>query len=241
MIVPTASRPWLELESVDSTQILAASYVRRELDGPIPGVITANHQTGGKGRQNRVWFSQPGTSLAMSLILSEYADHAKPWLLGMAVAAATACALHLELRWPNDLGLNGKKVGGILSEIIRDPEGRGIPIVGVGVNLSVYDFPAEIADIATSYHQHRADVLTPKAAAEKILKRLETMPDPSEWSDLRPIWMMFDQTPGKRFVLPDGSIATAVSIGPEGQLLASVEGEMQEVFVADGQFGHTPA
>jgi biotin-[acetyl-CoA-carboxylase] ligase BirA-like protein len=134
--------PRLRLEETESTQKVAAQAL---LDGLSPSAILTRKQTHGRGRFNREWVAEPGSSLAVSLIFTQYAGHPRPWLIGMSVAAAAAAVLHCQVQWPNDVTLQGKKLGGILTDMLPDKIGRSIPVVGVGVNLGPMDFPAELA------------------------------------------------------------------------------------------------
>src|SRR5467141_2630837 len=110
----------LRLGSVTSTQDVA-----REL--PIGSVVVADHQTAGRGRLSNRWEAPPGTALLVSFVLAP-----NPLLsLAAGVAAAEACGKDVRLKWPNDLLLDGRKVGGILVE--TTPEKA---ICGVGVNLT---------------------------------------------------------------------------------------------------------
>jgi len=221
---------WLELDAVGSTQDEAAALLRA--GSPCPRVILARSQTQGRGRLGREWHSPPEASLAMSMILSERKDHPRPWLLGMALACAAAGVFHAKVRWPNDLFLDGKKLGGILTELVE-----GVPVIGIGVNLNQTTFPAELSEIATSLALHRPGVCEPRAAAEKVLARFEAIPVPADWSDLSPVWSLYDDTPGKRFRLPSGEVAVAVGVGPHGELLCSVEGESRIVMAAEAILG----
>ncbi len=224
------------LPEVVSTQDLAIEAVKtgqREATAWM-----ASHQTAGRGRFQRAWHSNPGESFALSIVFWDYADHSKPWLIGMAAALAAAGATHGKVRWPNDIVLENKKLGGVLTEVITDPEGRRIPVVGIGINLMQTEFPAEIAEIATSLSLHRPNaVIDASRLAKLYLDRLNQMPEPENWSALRSIWMHFDQTPGKEYKLHNGDVAVGIGIGPEGELICAVEGETQNVLVADALFG----
>lgn len=234
---PLESGPWLELAEVESTQAAAIGLLRDPGAAEVPGVVFARQQTKGKGRFGRTWLSEEGDSLTMSLVYGAYADHPKPWLIGMAAGIAAAGALHSMLRWPNDLIIEGRKLGGILTELITDSSGRKVPVVGIGVNLGQTAFPPEIAGIATSLALHRKGPFDPVAIAQKILERLADLPEPDSWHALAPVWELFDDTPGKLYRLPDGTAATALSVGPEGELLCSVEGESVTVMAAEALFG----
>jgi BirA family biotin operon repressor/biotin-[acetyl-CoA-carboxylase] ligase len=115
---------------LDSTNRLAAELARA--GAPDGVVIGADHQTAGRGRRGRSWESRPGASLLVSVILRP-----APALVTLAagVAAAEACeavaGVEVGLKWPNDLLLEGVKLGGILSELVGDAA-----IVGLGLNLA---------------------------------------------------------------------------------------------------------
>lgn len=225
---------WLVVDSVDSTQRLAAQCLRE--DRPV-GAIMALEQTQGVGRFGRPWFSQPGDSLMVSFIFREYADHPKPYLISMAFALATAGALHCQVRWPNDLVIGERKVAGVIAELLPDSSGRRVPVIGIGVNLNQTEFPEEVSDRAISLRQAHGKVSEARDIAEKIVARLKSMPEPDEWSDLYPIWMLFDRTPGKRYRLASGEESVAIGVGSGGQLLCSVEGESRSVLAAEALFG----
>ena len=112
--------PVLRLGTVTSTQDVAR-------DLAVGSVVVADYQTGGRGRLERRWISPVGTALLVSFVLQP-----NPLLsLAAGVAAAEACGRGVRLKWPNDLLLDGRKVGGILVE--TTPEKA---ICGVGVNLT---------------------------------------------------------------------------------------------------------
>jgi len=110
----------LRLGSVGSTQDVA-----RELD--IGAVVVAEHQTAGRGRLDRRWEAPPGTALLASFVLAP-----SPVLsLAAGVAAAEACGAGVRLKWPNDLLIGDRKVGGILVETTAQKA-----VCGVGINLT---------------------------------------------------------------------------------------------------------
>ena len=117
---------WLELDETASTQDEALHRLT-EPDGP--DVVFASHQTSGRGRFGRTWHSNRGESLTMSLILRTAADHPRPWLCGMIAAIEAARLLDCRVRWPNDLTLDGRKLGGILTDVKPDQNGRMIPVL----------------------------------------------------------------------------------------------------------------
>jgi BirA family biotin operon repressor/biotin-[acetyl-CoA-carboxylase] ligase len=202
-----------------STQDELARWVRSG-NQSIVGV-RADFQSRGRGRLGRAWLTPPGQALALSLALYAYTDWSQPQLLGMAIALATAEALDLRLRWPNDLVLETehgvRKVGGILSEMIPSG-GRRIPVIGIGINLTVREFPPELAETATSLQLAGRPAVTPVKAQERILGAIPTVPEPVSWSALKELWRRRDITPGKRYVV-DGQVGEAVAIDDEGHLV----------------------
>ncbi len=223
------------LSETESTQDILLTGIRNNTQHP--GIVVAHHQTKGRGRFDRVWESSPGESLCMSIAFENYANHPRPWLIGMSCAVAVASALHTQVRWPNDLTIRKRKVAGILTEIATTPAGDRIPVVGIGVNLNQAAMPPELSEIATSFLIERGHPLDVEETAHFILAAIEELPDPQQWADLHPIWMLFDDTPGKHFKLADRGAATALGIGPEGELLCSVDGETTSVMAADAIFG----
>ncbi|MDC8770372.1 biotin--[acetyl-CoA-carboxylase] ligase [Paucibacter sp. hw8] len=116
-------------------------YGRRAHDMQ-PCLLVAEHQTHGRGRLGRAWLSAPGSSLTFSLALNlAPADWSG---LSLAVGCAIAEALEpsqsanhaprLTLKWPNDIWLDGRKLGGILIETVTAGEGR-MAVIGVGLNI----------------------------------------------------------------------------------------------------------
>jgi BirA family biotin operon repressor/biotin-[acetyl-CoA-carboxylase] ligase len=231
---PLAAGEWCELDEVDSTQRVAAE---RLLTSTPAGVVFAHNQTAGKGRFGRIWVSRRGESLTMSLVFSAYANHPKPWLIGMAVSIAAAGALKCQLRWPNDLSLDALKVGGLLTELRPDAIGRKVPVVGIGINLAQTAFPTEIAHRATSLVLRGRTAPDPIALAKRIIERIEDLPEPDSWQAIQRAWELFDDTPGKVYRLPDGTEALALGVGPEGELVCSIAGETTSVMAGEAFFG----
>ncbi|MBQ5793771.1 MAG: biotin--[Clostridia bacterium] len=118
-------------------------------------LIIARTQTAGRGRQGRSFYSPDGTGLYATLLY--YPNRPISELGGLTCAAALASAVAIEqlcgvcprIKWVNDLYLNGRKVCGILCESFGTPCGTAVAI-GIGINLTTGDFPAELSGIAGS-------------------------------------------------------------------------------------------
>lgn len=199
-------------------------------------MVFAHHQSNGRGRFGRTWESARGDSLTMSLIFWGELNHPQPWLLGMSVALTAAQTLGCQVQWPNDLVLNSKKLGGVLTELIE-----GVPVVGIGINLNQSDFPSVIADIATSLYRETHATSEPLTVAQAIVNSIQSIKTPKSWDDLKASWTLRDATPGKVFRAPNGVLVTAKSIGPNGELLAVNENDVVTLLAADAWFGsNTP-
>lgn len=138
----------IHFESVDST----SSYARRNaVLLPLPCIITASHQTNGRGRQGKSFFSPRDTGLYMTLLLKANpdADLITP-AAAVAVCKAIEAASHIKpsIKWVNDIYVEGKKVCGILSECFC-VENTAYLAVGIGINLTTEDFPPELTQAAS--------------------------------------------------------------------------------------------
>jgi len=123
---------------------------------PEGAVVLAEEQTAGRGRAGRAWHSERATGIYMTVLLRpRLAPVQAPLLTMMAgLSAGTAIAssteLSIDVKWPNDLMVRGKKVGGILTEMHAEPSQVRFVIVGIGINVNQEKFPAELASAATS-------------------------------------------------------------------------------------------
>ncbi len=135
--------------SIDSTMTAAAVLVR---EGCAPGTIVgADEQSAGIGRHGHSWHSETGAGLYVSFVIEPPSgDSALPLvMLALGLAAQEAIAqisgLAPDLRWPNDVLVNGMKCAGILAQM----EGDAI-VAGIGINVGHAEFPEELRDVATS-------------------------------------------------------------------------------------------
>ena len=143
----------LRFDSLPSTNLEAA---RRAIEGAPEGLcIVASEQTAGRGRLQRRWVSPKGAGLYFSIILRpRFEQSAWPLLTLMAAGAVhdallDSCALQTDIKWPNDILANDKKLCGILAETVETSVGRAV-VVGIGINLNENSLPPEFDGIATS-------------------------------------------------------------------------------------------
>jgi BirA family biotin operon repressor/biotin-[acetyl-CoA-carboxylase] ligase len=143
-----------EYDTLDSTNSEARRYA---LDGKTtPAIFVAKHQSEGRGRCGRSFYSPDSTGLYMTLLL-DVTDDAPSSVVKLTTCAAVATASALQesfgadvgIKWVNDIYVGEKKVSGILAESFSS-EARRYVVIGVGVNLSTKRFPSDIEHIAGS-------------------------------------------------------------------------------------------
>lgn len=151
---------WKEIivhDSVESTNNLALSL---SAEGSLASgtALIADLQTGGKGRLGRRWISPAGMNIYMSLIIQPDLEPKELTMLTVlaGVSSVTAlskiCSIPISIKWPNDLMISDKKLGGILTEVRADSDGISVAVIGIGININMCskNFPEEIKDLATS-------------------------------------------------------------------------------------------
>ncbi len=143
------------LESTGSTNTVAMEQGMLGLPGPL--AIFAEHQTAGRGRFGRRWESKSGEGLSFSLLLrpsvpQEYWSRL-PTLAALAVARCASEFLpreDVQIKWPNDVVVRGRKLSGLLAETGSDPVRGPFLVVGIGLNVNQSGFPAPLDETATS-------------------------------------------------------------------------------------------
>lgn len=167
-------------DACGSTNTEAKAWAR---DGaPEGAVVLAEHQTAGRGRRGRAWTDAAGQNVLCSVVLRPSLPPDRLGLVtlagGLAVADAIAgwtAPVEPRIKWPNDVLLNGRKCCGMLLE--ADLGAMPFVVLGIGLNVNQTDFPAEIADRATSLRLE-AGRLVPRAPLfASLLERLERWAD----------------------------------------------------------------
>lgn len=147
-------REIIHFNSIDSTNDYAKSIALDKEEGTI---VVAEQQLSGKGRMGRVWTSPYGKGIYFSIILKPELDPTKVARITLIGAAAAHLALKdmnicSQIKWPNDIVINGKKVCGILTEMNCELNKINYIIMGIGINVNLDedDIPEELMDKATS-------------------------------------------------------------------------------------------
>jgi BirA family transcriptional regulator, biotin operon repressor / biotin---[acetyl-CoA-carboxylase] ligase len=149
---------------------------------PEGATIVADHQTSGRGRLGRTWTDEPGSGLLVSVVLYPTASRFPMGLIPLAAGLAAWDTLResthphaLQVKWPNDVLLEGRKVCGILVESSVGASGSPIRlVVGFGLNVNQGTFPDEIADNATSLRRTTGLMHDRESMLTRLLDSLET-------------------------------------------------------------------
>lgn len=152
-------------------------------------VLIARRQTAGKGRLGRSFYSPPDSGLYLSVVLRPKMNVQDALFITTSAAVAVSRAIETccgherkaQIKWVNDIYLDGKKVCGILTEAALDFESGGLEyaVLGIGVNITPPegDFPSELSDVATSvFNSGKTGNLRNRLAAE-ILRELSALPE----------------------------------------------------------------
>jgi BirA family transcriptional regulator, biotin operon repressor / biotin---[acetyl-CoA-carboxylase] ligase len=234
------------LESTESTQKVAHQLAQEGC--PEGTLVIAEEQTNGRGRLARNWHSPKYSGVWMSLVLRPKLppQKAPQFTLIAAVAVAQAiedvCNISPDIKWPNDILINGKKITGILTELQADSDKINAIIMGIGMNVnqSVSDFPKELQDIATSLSIESETQISRSLLVQKTLENLEKYYHlylDKGFSPLKLLWESYAVTLGKVIVARTltGSITgKAVGITNEGVLrIQEQNGIIHEIYSAD--------
>ncbi|MBC7840333.1 MAG: biotin--[acetyl-CoA-carboxylase] ligase [Nitrospiraceae bacterium] len=148
-------------------------------------VVVAESQTAGRGRLSRTWFSPPGINLYCSIILrtARPPERLTEWLSWLPLVSALAAgeaieqvsSIHVSVKWPNDLLISERKVGGILCESGAGSRSDPFQIIGIGINVNggQDDWPADLRDSATSIRQERKILVDRNRLLAQLLLELE--------------------------------------------------------------------
>ena len=147
------------VEELGSTNDRALQLAR---DGQSTGTaVTATRQSAGRGRLGRTWETPEG-SLALSVLhrpgrAIEETASLTPCVAVALVRGLRELGVEARIKWPNDLRIGGRKVSGILCELHEISPAERVVIVGIGLNVMVSEFPAELEELATSLSRHGCD------------------------------------------------------------------------------------
>lgn len=234
----------LVFDEVESTNSIGYELLRQ--DYPSGTVVIADKQTKGRGRLGRRWISPGGKNLYLSFAIKPqiHPKYATLLTLTAGIACTTALRRYTEIpviiKWPNDMLVGDKKVGGILTEMKIDGEKIKAAVIGIGININMTeeDIPEEIREIATSLRIFSNEEYSRTELAAEVIKELDKWYQLLSKKNSKAIidrWIELNGTIGKqvRVVLSDREIiGLAEAIDEEGSLIVKLEDGTREKICA---------
>ena len=205
--------------------------------------IIARHQTSGRGRLDRRWEAEPGDALLATVVVPLAVPPERIGLIALATGLAVADAISkwsvpVTLKWPNDIYVDDRKLGGILIRTRLDATVTAL--IGIGINLS--SVPDGHLSAATCLAAHAKDVPQPLSLAKAIVRQLQFRADQLEarmyqlivddWTS-RAVWI------GETVAVASGTPITGTFIGVDelGRMLISLDSGTQAIAEGDLQRG----
>ncbi len=240
-----SGREILFYETVGSTNSVALNLSERTEEG---AVILSDCQEKGRGRLGRLWISPPGVNIYMSIILKPEIKPADATLITLMAGVACSIALRrvsgldIRVKWPNDLMVADKKLGGILTELKTDGKKIAFAIVGIGinVNMDMNEFPGDIREIATSFKNETGKTYSRENIISEILSEIDRWYLRLKKMDRETIlssWKQLTSTLGREVMVMAGRETWkgfAESVDDEGMLILRLpSGETKKISSGD--------
>lgn len=229
------------IESCDSLPSTNVEAAKRAVEGATEGLcIVASEQTAGRGRLARQWVSPRDAGLYSSIILRPQFEQSLWPLLTLMSAIVVhdtlrdVYSLATDIKWPNDILANDKKLCGILAETVETPFGRAV-ILGIGINLRKMSFPPELQGVATSVEEEAGAIGDPLVCLERLLdlfaRNYELLQRPNGAEEIVREWTTRSSyASGKRIRVANGEqILDGVTRGLERDGALRVETDTGEV------------
>ena len=208
-------------------------------------VVVAEEQTAGRGRLGRAWYSEKSSGIYVSIILRPpLSPAAAPVLTLMAGLAAqkavsSTTGLTVDIRWPNDLLVNGKKVCGILTEMSAEVDRLHAVVLGIGINVNHSVMPAELEEIATSLRMEAHRGISRVQVLATLLRELDRYYQLLLKNGTRAITERWEAAStfahGKRVrvvTAAGDALATTTGVDPSGALRIQYDDGRQESLMA---------
>jgi len=233
-------------EEVTSTQDVAEELAKRGAEDGT--VVISEGQTEGRGRMGRNWVSPAGEGIYLSIILRPNLRPAQvlqiPLIAAVAVSKAIKRATPLQprVKWPNDVTLAGKKVGGILTETSSEIDRVNYIVLGIGINVNTRSslLPESIRGIATSLAEEYGGYVSRVSFLQYLLAEFETLYNEflaSGFDTIREEWKALDNTIGSWVKVSSGEEeieGEALDIDREGFLLVRTkDGDVKRIISGD--------
>lgn len=227
-------------DEVDSTNTVAKMLAAEGIEDKT--IVIADAQTSGKGRRGRSFESKKGQGIYMTIVLRPDILPSKASMITIVAAAAVRKAIHsvtgidCEIKWPNDIIVNGKKLSGILTEMSTKNNSIEYVLLGIGINVLNDEFADDINDIATSV---KIETGMSYKKEEIIIKVLEIFDEmyrvyltTKDISCIRPEYDKYLVNVGKtvKILSKDNSYeAVAIGIDDDGELIIERNGKQEKI------------
>ena len=232
--------------SVDSTNRVAKALAYHGAnDGTI---VVAEEQTGGKGRLERKFFSPRGKGIWFSVILRPKIlpkDASKCTLMAAVAVAQVMNRFNLkpEIKWPNDIMFDGRKIVGILTEMTGEIGRIGYIVIGVGINVNISrdEFPEEIRDVAASLSEMTGEEMSRVPIFRAVLEEFDKLyreVNDNGFDEILKLWRKYNVTLGKKVRVisagnGDSFEGIAVDLNEDGALVVETANGRQAVYAGD--------
>ncbi|MEN6623401.1 MAG: biotin--[acetyl-CoA-carboxylase] ligase [Smithella sp.] len=232
-------------QEIDSTNDEA--YRLGSAGAPEGAVVFADSQTQGKGRMQRVWHSPAGSNIYTSLVLRPHFPPGKAPQISLVAGVAVAelleqyCPGKIELKWPNDVLVKGRKICGILAQMKTVGEEIDFVIVGIGINVNIRQnqFPAELQEIATSLIEETGQEISRRELIINLYENFEkwykTLLE-NDFDTVKKKWLSFSPMIGKNVQIKfqnEKIIGKALGLADDGSLIIFTAAE-EELKISAG-------
>ena len=240
-----AGRPIVYFEETDSTNTQA-----KKLGDQGAGhgtLVIAESQSGGKGRRGRGWLSPPRGNIYMTILLKPDIEPSRAPMLTLVMAHSAAMAirrttgLETQIKWPNDVIVERKKVCGILTEMSTEIDYINHVVIGIGINTNMQEIPNNLAEKATSLAREKGQLIERAALAAAIInqfeKDYEVFMESSDLSGLKDSYNHMLVNKNKEVMIQEVNRefrGEALGINEIGELIVRKEdGSLQQIFAGE--------
>lgn len=233
--------PHRHFRITDSTNERAKELATAGAPGGL--VVTADEQTAGRGRRGNAWFAPPGSCLLYSALIRPFGADRAPLLplavpLAVCETAEAVAPVRCQVKWPNDVWIDERKVAGVLVEARPDEDWA---VVGVGLNVAITDeeFPPELQEAAISLLPTEAEGGLPPAGAPSVRPSMEQLNEAlGRWleapgDEILAAYRARDALCGKR-ISWEGGEGVAEEIDERGHLVVE-KGDGERVALGAGE------
>lgn len=234
-------RKLYHFKTIDSTNLYLKNLVKEDVDEGI--IVLADVQSSGRGRKDRTW-SSPLGGLWFSVLLYPDIPPKYGMLITMASSIAVAqgikdiTGLNPEIKWPNDVLLNGRKVCGILTELEADSDKINYTVVGIGLNVN-NPLEKELLGLATTLKEEIGDQVSRVEILRSILKNLDENYNriiTKDYGFIRDSWLSYTSIIGKKIQVEDEKTVTTgivTDVDESGCLILDTDGGQVKIVTGD--------